>query len=402
MPDQPQLEEVTVTGDVPIFGDPFAADSFGLTDFLGGLSLNEYAQRQNEAFLSPEPVLLPEVVVTPPPKPVPAPPPIPIRPGVIGAIGAGLTGLAALLFPVATAPPELDEAPTPAGVPPPPKLPPPTLAEPDLPPNWWDISQGGDERLLDPLIPPGLPVPLPEVVVSPPRVVTKPAPTFPDLLPGSGFDLWLMPIGDPFGQPDYSPSPGPGPAPAPDSAPRSDPVPGFPDPFAFPLPDTGVRAAPGPAGEPAPDLFGSPLPDPFGNPFGNPLPAPELPIPTGSPPGASPLPPTTLNPFVTPGDAPDALSDPLLTEFGPSPLKPDSDTCSCAKKPKKKKKSKPRDVCYRGTYRQNSRGITYNRIEEIPCEAKAKTSGRPVPKKRAPGGAPSWQDTINDVFFPTA
>lgn len=43
-------------------------------------------------------------------------------------------------------------------------------------------------------------------------------------------------------------------------------------------------------------------------------------------------------------------------------------TCECKEERKKERKKKPpRQVCYRGTYRQNARGITYQRKEQVEC-----------------------------------
>jgi hypothetical protein len=61
-----------------------------------------------------------------------------------------------------------------------------------------------------------------------------------------------------------------------------------------------------------------------------------------------------------------------------SPFAPPNraDPCNCkpcgGDKKKKKKKPKEREVCYRGTYRQLTKGITYNRLEEVPCESPSK------------------------------
>lgn len=398
MADTPTLPTVTVTGDVPIFGDPFAADSQGLTDYLGGQSLNEYAasmeaanpgaaQEPTESFAPPVvplPVkLLPEVVVE--------------APTIFGSI---LTGLTALLFPQPMGPREFDEAPGGGGAPPPPGT--PVGEDPIMPPNWWDLIE--EPFPVDKPGPPLVPIPMTKVPpvemppgeefvdVSPPRPTTRAQPGFPV------DQFWLTPINPiielPYATPDYGVDPGPGPAPAPTITPRSDPVPGIPD----LLPDFWPSVGPQPASPPAPDVSSPPLPDVIANPFGDPFAAPPLP----APPRGNP------DPTTGPGDPfafPDAQIDPLLTEFGPSPLKPQADTCQCDKKKPKKKKSKPRDVCYRGTYRQNSRGITYKRLEEIPCEPKKAVSkretdafGRPVPKKNSKRSTPTWQDTLDQVF----
>lgn len=410
-----QIEGVTVTGDRPIFSDPFAMDSFGLTDYLGGLSLNEYAQRQNEAFAPPLPEVLPEVIVTQPKvQPLPPTPP----PPVVGGIGQSLLRLIpwlSIIVPGNMGPDGTGDAPLEPstvsdryGPPkPPPGLPNPVLAEPSLPPNWADLARGGNESLLEPIRAPGLPVPdwldlpapepLDEVLVTPPKVVTKPAPTFPDLLPGSGFDLWLTPIGDPFGTPDFAPDPGPGPAPSPFSPPGVDPIPRLPDPVPFAQP--GDRTAPLPFNPTAPDLFGAPLPDIIGNPIGDPFiapPQPGAPSPRPGKPTAPGIPDFFADPFNPP--AVDPFADPFPDPNMRNPQKPDQDTCKCdAKKKKKPKKRKPRAVCYTGTYQQRSKTTVFRPKEEVPCDA-------PLPKKtrakRTRKPTPSWNDTLRDVFFP--
>jgi hypothetical protein len=397
--DTPTTDEVTVTApEVPLFGDPFTMDSFGLTDYLGGLSLNEYAARMNEGAppaesfappVVPLPVkLLPEVVVE--------------APTILGSI---LTGLTALLFPQPMGPREYDEAPGGGGAPPPPT----TTVGPDpiMPPNWNDlISEPFPvEKPGPPLVPlPMTPVEMPPgekfFDVSPPRPTTTASPLLP---------IWLEPIptevpyefpGE-FPLPDFTVDPGPGPAPTPTSTPRVDPVP-F-DPVFQPFDQPGTFAQPVPTGAPAPDVLGDPFADPIGDPIGDPFASPD--VPAG--PRGSPRAPTVPDSFASP--APDVVdspfADPLLTEFGPDSVPPEHDACQCDKKKAKKKKSKPRDVCYRGTYRQNSRGITYNRLEEIPCEAKKAVSkretdsfGRPVPKKRGKGRTKNWKDTVDEVF----
>lgn len=47
---------------------------------------------------------------------------------------------------------------------------------------------------------------------------------------------------------------------------------------------------------------------------------------------------------------------------------PDLDRCRCPKPKRSSKKRQPRTVCYRGTYVQRSKGISYRRLEEVPCE----------------------------------
>ena len=96
--------------------------------------------------------------------------------------------------------------------------------------------------------------------------------------------------------------------------------------------------------------------------------------------------------------SPDPFSEPTpLIEFGPQPAGPKKDTCTCPKK-KKKKKSRPRDVCYRGTYRQLRKGIAYTRQEQVPCDERAPKAKR----TRKSIETPTWNDTLRDVFqFPT-
>jgi len=185
-----------------------------------------------------------------------------------------------------------------------------------------------------------------------------------------------------------------------------------PVPTDFPLPaaEPERRARPDPKVTPSPDPFGSPLPDPFGNPAGNPSPEPfrptqpspdtRVPILT-DPFGPIVEPVVTARPPVStkPTDFADfvPLRDPFpdpLAEFGPSPLKPDKETCSCApKKKEKKKKRSDRQVCYRGTYRQNRRGITYNAIEEVPCE-------NPKRKRTTRKKQPTLGDLAKEIFGP--
>lgn len=65
----------------------------------------------------------------------------------------------------------------------------------------------------------------------------------------------------------------------------------------------------------------------------------------------------------------------MFDELSPLPgMDPDADKakpdqCQCEKPPKKKKpKSKPRDVCYQGTYTQREKGIMYAPKRTVPCE----------------------------------
>lgn len=390
------LPTFTVTGQPLPPGDPFTADL--LPFFTTDNSVDQYRewtaeelgvaqpppkdeddQEDGEAFAPPPPVLppklLPEVLVEAP-----------------SAVSTLLGGLLLLLFPQPTGPREFDEAPTPPPTKPPPK--PPTTPDPIMPPNWDELGKGGDESLLDPIRAPGLPVPLPEVEmpfgekyfdVSPPR------PSIKSPIP----DLWSFPY---VGDDPFTASPGPGSTPSPFSPPGIDPFsPDFEPDFA-PVPDR--RAQPEPIGSPAPDLFGSPLPDVFGDPIGDPI-SPPISPPTASPNPRIPVPNApgdTARPFADPIDAPgpDLDLDPFPLP-SPEPFTPNKDACQCDKKKPKKKKRKERDVCYRGTYVQLKRGISYRRVEQVPCDTKApKAAKTSTPRKRRK--TPTWSDTLRDVF----
>ena len=396
MPDTP---EIVVTGDswnsfneldllFPGYFNPgFYGDSTGgVAPVDAGTGGGE--DEPTEAFAPPPPVLppklLPEVIVE--------------APSVVGSL---LTGLVALFFPQPTGPREFDEAPTPPQLPPPP----PGATDPLAPPDWWDMAQGGDESLLDPIIPPGLPVPLPQVEMPPGEKyfdVTPPIPTYnpfevpleftwkPELQP---IEVPLVGL-DAIVFPDFTADPGPGPAPTPYSPPGIDPLPGLPDVF----PDVRRVPDPLPYDPVAPDVLGDPLPDIVGDPFADPISAPDIPtVPRTD--TRTPTAPRAPDYFADPG-LPETLTpeltDPLLTEFGPNPQKPDADTCSCAKKPKEKKKRKPRAVCYKGTYQQRKSSTIFRPTEEVPCDAPTTKKAR-KPKAKTP----KWSDVLNDVFgFP--
>lgn len=385
-----ETEEVTVTG------DPWASwfQDFGylqsVRDAVAGAS-------GNQAFAPPVPTLLPEFVVTPPAPPPPAPPPPPPKPAAPVVVAPSLIrGIPWLSFlvPMNAGPPGTGDAPDDPstitdryGLPPPPPPIEPTLAEPDLPPNWNDMAAGGDSGLLDPVIITGVPIPnwpvemppgerffdvFPPPVTSTPR--TPVLPSFPELI----FETFPTP-GAPYDFPGFEPSitadPGPGPAPAPTGTPRSDPVPGYPD--LAPDLQPGDRTAPLPFNPTAPDIFGAPLPDIFADPIGDPITAPEL--PSGTRPDtrtpARPESPDFLVDFSPPGPTVSPFENPLLTDFAPPTTPPpETDTCKCDKgKKKKKKKREPRTVCYRGTYVQRAKGTTFTPKEQVPCESKPTT-----------------------------
>lgn len=407
----PTLQEIVVQAG----GDPFDFNYiFGLE---AALSQNwDNAPRNNDQAFAPPDPFIPEVEVRPTPN-VPAP--VTTRVGTIileafpwfsllvpGAMGGAGTG---------DAPSESSSVAARGDPPrPPPKIDP--IFEDFTPPDWNELSKGGNSSLLDPLnllfflpqveMPPGEDF----VEVTVPRVITNPNPTwwsFPDV----GTDPESIP---------FPTGPGPGPAPAPISPPGIDPTPFTPD--LEPFPEPSFKPQPSSPGDPSPDVLGFPLPDGFPDPIGDPITTPDVsprprvddPIPIFDVPGVvgnpfaepintpRPTPGPSPNDFFQPIDAP----EPTFTEFGPYPVIPKKDTCGCAKKKKPKKKKRPlRDVCYRGTYVQLLKGISYKKLEQVPCEAKRKSEkptdamGRPtkIPRKRKPR-TPTWQDTINDVF----
>lgn len=364
-----------------------------------------------EAFAPPVPEVLPEVIVQP--KPIP---PIPVTvPVTTTVLGTALTGLVALLFPQPTGPREFDEAPGGGGAAPPTS--PPGAEDPVMPPNWWDlinepfpVEKPGPPLIPIPIPPVEMPPNEPEFIVSPPGVTNPSTPWLDPFTWKPTIDPIEVPIGFPGIElaPDNEPDTRPGPAPTPTSTPGSDPNPFSPD----LVPDERRRPAPDPFDPTAPDLFSPTLPDGFVDPIGDPITAPIMPERT-RPDTRTPTVTTVPDPFVDPVGpelfAPPEL-EPILTEFGPNPVRPTADTCQCDKKPKqKKKKREPRTVCYKGTYQQRANGTIFRPTEEVPCDAalpkkvsKRETDpfGRPVPKKRGKRRTPTWQDTINDVFYP--
>lgn len=104
-------------------------------------------------------------------------------------------------------------------------------------------------------------------------------------------------------------------------------------------------------------------------------------------PGDDPLTPLDFDPVEDPGE--------LLRQ----PPR-DADACGCSSGGKKKKKKKPkeRDVCYRGTYVQLKKGISYRRLEQVACDAKApKKEKAAAPRRRTPK-SPKFEDLARDVF----
>lgn len=103
---------------------------------------------------------------------------------------------------------------------------------------------------------------------------------------------------------------------------------------------------------------------------------------------AEPLtPPATYRP-PAPGPSFDLLDpmaethNPTLLEYEPREYITD-DQCQCDKKKPKKKKSSERSICYKGTYQQLKKGISYHRKEQVPCESSApKEKKAKKPRKR--------------------
>jgi len=326
-----------------------------------------------------------------------------------------------LLFPQPSGPREHDEV-DPGDQMAPPDVPPkpPAATDPLEPPNWDDIANKPWDNT-DPVEgPTGMPVPAPPVEmppgekyfdVSPPQPTPRFAPTeipVPDWwttpVPAPIFQptpvptWWETPLEQP--EPDIRTDPRPGPAPAPYSPPGIDPVPGPPsaepdvpvwlEPFRPPAPDPVRPTAPDPFSPPLPDIFGDPIGDPITTPIGDPFvsaPTPRIPAPGPTP--APPLPVDLSTPFQPWEDTT------LEPQTRPKPLRAGGCDCTTTKtKKKKKEKSKERDVCYRGTYVQLKKGIAYQRIEEVPCEAKAPKKAR-APRRRTPK---DLADLARDVF----
>ena len=274
---------------------------------------------------------------------------------------------------------DLDEAPAPGGRRGPPIRPGDVPLDPIMPPNWEDLSKPEYDFELDPY-PFGKPAPGP-----------IPNPT--------DRQRRVLPIGDTpglFGNPfEFQEFPDPLVVPRPRTIPFPSPNRPAPQPFGDPFapvivqprtdPFAQPRPGPRPQDEPDPGPLGDPFADPFGDPIPNPIgdPVPGLPPRIGDPftPGVPTL-PVPLDPFNFDVPGPtfpgvDPISDPFLVPPGQN-----ADPCNCGgdqKKKKKKKKPKPRDVCYRGTYRELRNGLSKSRLEEIPCEAASPGKKRKVP-----------------------
>lgn len=235
--------------------------------------------------------------------------------------------------------------------------PPPAADDPLMPPNWEDISKPrpdvdyGDDKTL-----PGLPFP-------------NYPPAGPDVdLPLDNIDVVANPfegltelphVPGPIDLPFYN-YPGVGSEPSPLSPlgePGVDPI---PDVFTAP----GTTPRPATPGQPAPDLLDVPFDDPFPDAWAD----PSSPSPFDAPPRGAPV--TPPGDFFTPSDPLDPFLTPDLGDDSRTPTPPsDAGGCGCPKKPKKKKKkSDPRSVCWKGTYIQRARGVSYYKREKVPCE----------------------------------
>lgn len=288
-----------------------------------------------------------------PPTPPPELPPVEVISRGLPLLTTIVGGLVALLFPQPMGPRILDEAP------------------------WWELPPLKAKPIKKPT--PVRTIPredpeLPEVVIEQPYF---------DPVPRR-----VAPIGDDPGLFTY-----------PFELPTR-PAPYF-DPTGYPTTD------PEPYLRPA-DPFSDPFTDPKVDPRGDPRTEPR--IPTGDPfdpdeytPGdpyigtpVTPLPPYVFDPITAPPDTYTIpRGDPILADPTVDVAAPDSNNCDCTdgggrRKKKKPKKRKPRTVCYRGTYVENANGLTKKRLEEVPCEPKARASRR----KKTPGIG----DLAKDVF----
>jgi len=344
------------------------------------------------AFAPPMPAPLPEVIVSAPK----IAPPAPILPAIISTVARIAAPIVTFLFPTPMGPREFDEAPTPLPVQPevvvspPRRVRPPRTnvgTDPILPPNWNDLVDWGVRPFT-----PGVPVPDFEL---PPTPAFYPDEVIPELQP------FNEPITTPTPNPRYRPAPGDR------GAPRISPDPfrpfgPFADPIGSPFGDL--------IGDPAPDLRPDPTGDPrtLPSPIFSPFPLPFDPVgePTAAPPEVVPFDPyQPFNPYVPdfapgPGFAP----TPDLAPFPFAPPPNRADPCNCKScggdKKKKKKKPKEREICYRGTYRQLRKGISYNKLEEIPCESPSKKKAAPKSRsRRAP--VDSLKDLAGSIFGTT-
>lgn len=244
----------------------------------------------------------------------------PLLPRAAPALLRGLGRLFAFLWPMPSGPPGTGDLPDEAIT----ERPPDADVPVPFAPN--DTNDNDEQDDLD------------EFVVSPPGVT-------------------YGPVADPPSLGDYPRS---GYVPTPLSPPGVGPV---DYPVESPDPTATYSPLPLPPELAAPDLFSSPLPNPRAVPVPDAPFAPtidEFPFPLDNPvgdrrPSAPPGIPLNLDPF-----------SPLLPADKPTT---NADSCDCNKnKRKKRQKRDPRSVCWKGTYIQRARGISYTRREQVPCE----------------------------------
>lgn len=200
---------------------------------------------------------------------------------------------------------------------------------------------------------------------APPRRPTQPADPF--AFDPDEDDIWLIPRVTPkplprirvpgwiFDPTEIGPE-GPTPlplAPRPRTRPR-----------VRPLPLAPPTAVPGPVGDPLPSV----VVDPIFQPVPTTSPSNPVRVPIGdavSAPFPLPLSGFLPTPSLRPGRKPKPGPRP---DTAPAPPPIGADPCNCAAQKKKKpKERKNRDVCYRGTYVEKSRGLIKHRKEEVPC-----------------------------------
>lgn len=214
-------------------------------------------------------------------------------------------------------------------------------------------------------------------------------------------DIFPAPLGLPWDLPYGVPATVPLPSAPPRTAPR---------PSLRPAPDTVARPDVGPNVDPLADPFALPAPNlqPLPRPAARPAPEPAPRPSPRAPADPLALPFDPLRPFAQPESRPvpgDVTSDLIdfLLRGSPEPSpdaqpEPELDKCNCdSKKKKKKKKDKPKDraVCWKGTYVQRARGISYTRREQVPC---APSISVPKSRQRTPKNV---GDLVGDVFsFP--
>jgi hypothetical protein len=160
-------------------------------------------------------------------------------------------------------------------------------------------------------------------------------------------------------------------------APRPETMPSFgPQPFVFPFTNPEPFAAPMPRAQPDTRTLPNPLVNPATRPTLTPFQGPGL--------GLRP----SYNPFP-------------LTETEPK-LKPSDPRCNCPQcddRKKKPKKRQPRDVCYKGTYYERSKGITKYRREQIPCQQSKSKSRSPQARRTATSSLARLLNTAGAGIF---